>query len=134
VCDALNNSRTRLSTLFVFIFVVNWSLFFVHGEVPNFDICLIGSETKGTVRFQIFGDKSASLNHIVPGGTVTGQKHWKLFDRVGRDHFLCITDGLLDFCANFDTPILRFTIFRGVDPGSWGLDPLKICRRGQSMF
>jgi len=62
-------------------------------------VCLVESETSGTVRFQIFGDNSASPNYVVPGGPVPDKIYWKVFSRFGRDHFLCITNGLSNFCT-----------------------------------
>lgn len=68
-------------------------------EVKFYDlnVCLVESATSGKVRFRIYGDNSRSLNYVIPGGPVPGRKGWKLFSRGGRDHFLCITEGLLDF-------------------------------------
>jgi len=73
-------------------------------------MCLIGSETKGTVRFKIYGQDSESHNYVIPGGPVTGQKHWKLLSRGGRDHFLFISDGLPDFRNIFDFIYHTFAI------------------------
>jgi len=63
----------------------------------NLNVCLVESGTSGKVRLKLYGDNSKSMNYVIPGGPVSGREDWKLFSRGGRDHFLCITEGLLDF-------------------------------------